>query len=71
MIGGGSFDKQNKVLNGAYIKTVSNRKSNRSNLVINTSSDDNSPSYIGYVWLMDLNGLLFKTSDDMYLVVKK
>lgn len=63
MLGGGKWNRQNKVLNGTYINFVSKGStSTKSNKI---------PSITEYLWLADKNGVLLKTIDGFYLSIKR
>ena len=61
MIGGGNWNRQNKILNGSYINFVSDKKSSKHISV--------SPS--GILPLKDIKGLILKTLDGFNIMVRK
>lgn len=63
---GGDWNRQNKVLNGAYINFISKKKSSKRNVI----PDDSDTDPVGYLLLVDKNGIFFKTADGFRLVVK-
>jgi hypothetical protein len=63
MIGGGKWDRQNKILNGAYINFVSKKSSSK--------QPTGTINVLKYLLLADKNGVLLKTSDGFYLSVKR
>ena len=69
MLGGGNWNKQNKILHGVYVNFISKNSSGRKKKT-NTGSDmPNLP--VGYSYLMDQTGAYFVTSDGKYLIVKE
>ena len=71
MIGGGKWDAQNKKLNGVYINFVSKKASKTKTTIVPVDpiDPDDDPS-TDSLWLKDVNGLLFRTSDGFNIAVR-
>lgn len=69
MLGGGNWNKQNKILHGVYVNFVSKNSSGRKK---NTNTGSDMPNLpVGYGYLMDQTDTYFVTSDGKYLIVKE